>query len=67
MFSTLDKAIAGTIVSALANWLMAHYHVTLPGDIQAALSALIVGAIVWVTPNVEKALSPTPPASGAKP
>lgn len=56
MMTTIDKAIAGGIVSFIANWLLAHYHVALPADLQVALSGLIVAVIVWVTPNIETAL-----------
>ena len=67
MLSTIDKAIAGGIVSFIANWLLAHYHVTLPADFQVALSGVIVSVIVWVTPNVEKAINQVAPPQGPKP
>ena len=64
MMTTLDKAIAGGAVSFLANWLLVRFQITLPADIQTALTGLIVGIIVWVTPNIDKAMAamPTPPA-----
>jgi hypothetical protein len=62
MLTTVDKAIAGGVVSFLANWLLAHFQITLPADFQTALSAMIVAAIVWITPNIEKAMAQNPPA-----
>ena len=58
MLTTFDKAIAGGAVSFVANWLLAHYQITLPADVQTGLSGLIVAVIVWVTPNIEKAIQP---------
>ena len=71
MLTTVDKAIAGGVVSFIANWLLAHYHITLPADFQVALSGLIVAVIVWVTPNVDKMLqqaqTPATPPQGPTP
>lgn len=70
MLTTVDKAIAGGVVSFIANWLLAHYQITLPADVQTAMSGLIVAVVVWATPNVEKAMQEpaAPPAnSTAKP
>lgn len=60
MFTTFDKSIAGFVVSWIANECMAYFHVALPADLQTALAALIVAVLVWVTPNVEKALAKDP-------
>lgn len=54
MLTTVDKAIAGGVVSFIANWLLAHYQITLPADVQTAMSGLIVAVVVWATPNVER-------------
>ena len=61
MLTTMDKAIAGGVVSLLANWLLMYFHVQLPADVQTALAGLLVAIIVWVTPNIEKALEPKAP------
>lgn len=69
MFTTLDKTIASLVVSWLANECMIYFHVAMPGDLQTGLAAVIVAAIVWITPNVEKAIAkgaaqpPAPPAA----
>lgn len=57
MLTTVDKAIAGGIVSFVANWLLVHFHVTLPADVETAMSGLIVALVVWATPNIEAALN----------
>lgn len=57
MLTTFDKAIAGGIVSWIANELFIYFHVSLPADVQTALAAFIVGMIVWITPNIEKELN----------
>lgn len=67
MFTTVDKAIAGGVVSFVANWLAAHYGLTLPADVQTAITGLIVALFVWLTPNVEKVIDKaqqTPPIGG---
>lgn len=55
MLTTLDKAIAGGVVSFVANWLLVHYHISLPADFQVAITGVIVAALVWVTPNKDTA------------
>lgn len=75
MFTTIDKAIAGALVSWVANECLIYFHITLPADVQTALAGLIVGILIWATPNVEKiiekqtaapAAGPSSPSAGAK-
>ena len=63
MLTTIDKAIAGGVVSFLANWLLVRFHITLPADVQVALTGLLVSLAVWVTPNIEQALEPKAPVA----
>jgi hypothetical protein len=51
MITTMDKAVAGGIVSFAANWLLAHYQITIPAEMQTAVTGLIVAIVVWVCPN----------------
>ena len=61
MLTGFDKAIASAVVSYLANLLLVRFNIHLPADVQVGLASLIVGLMVWVTPNVEAALQPKPP------
>jgi len=51
MLTTIDKAIAGGVVSLLANVALNFFHISVPDDVKTAVAALIVAVIVWATPN----------------
>mgnify|MGYP001552043726 CR=1 FL=1 len=55
MLTTVDKAIAGGVVSFLATEAATYLHIAIPADVQTAITGVIVALMVWLIPNKDVA------------